>query len=127
MSRANHTAVSLAKVQKVMEKAGLECKANKGWLKYHPAGQGIKRAIGVPTTKSVTRVELVGFTHELGVAHPKPPAKTVEQMVDFCQDEKLVLRALWKIASSLAASSKPAPVEEPASPPAEQPASTQAA
>jgi hypothetical protein len=103
MSRKGLTKVEQSKIVAIMDRAGLECKANAGFLKFHKAGAGIRRSLGVPTTKSVTRVELVGFESTTGtVAHPKPPAATVTQMVDFAQDEKLVLKAIWDLASTLA-------------------------
>jgi len=122
MSRRDHTKIDQSKIVLVMTEAGLECKANGGWLKFHPRGLGIKRSLGVPTTKRVTRVELVGFeSAEAGVvAHPKPPASTVTQMVDFAADEKQVLATLYRLAKSLAAlAEQPAPAPE-AAPAAEQ-------
>jgi len=118
MSRKNHTPIAQDKLVLIMQQAGLECKANKGWLKFYPKGQGIKRALGVPTTKQCTIIEIVGFTTAIEgvVPHPKPPAKTVEQMVDFQRDEKLVLRTVFELAKSLASLSA-SPVASPVASP----------
>jgi len=67
---------------KIAENLGLEIVENKSFTKCYKPGSR-RQAVGVPNTRSVTRVELVGFTHNRGIAHPKPPAKTVEQMLDF--------------------------------------------
>ena len=101
MSRQNLTPVAQTKLLAVVEKLGMTIKTNKGWLKVYPSNGCLKKSLGIPTTKTVTRVELVGFEHELAVSHPKPPASTVTQMIDFAQDEKLVLRAFYKTCKHL--------------------------
>lgn len=103
MSRKGLTGVKQEKFVIIVQRLGMDIKPNRGWLKCSPKGAGIKRSVGIPTTKSVTRIELIGFTHELAVAHPKPPAKTVEQMIDFAQDEKLILQNFYLVCKHLCA------------------------
>lgn len=101
MARQGLTQVDKADLIKVVTKAGLAMVHRKGWIKCYKADEkGMptgKRAIGIPQTDHVTRIELVNFEHPLGVKHPRPPAGSVTQMVDFTQDAKTIKRALWKI------------------------------
>ena len=117
------TAVKIEKFLATAEKLGMSVKQNKGWTKVFPANGSVKRSLGIPNTKSITRIELVGFeSAEFGVAHPKPPAATVTQMLDFAQDEKLILRAFYKVAKSLCESATKAAAEVAAAAVAETPA-----
>jgi hypothetical protein len=128
------TQVSFPKFIKTAEKLGMTVSTKKGWTKVFPANGSVKRSLGIPNTKLVTRIELIGFeSTEFGVAHPKPPASTVTQMLDFGQDEKLILRAFFKVAKSLceaateAAKAPEAVTEAPVEVPAvEQAESTEA-
>jgi len=87
----------------------------------------------IPGTKSVKKVELSGWKHDLAVewsvAFPgkKAPSSKITHVVDFNQDEKLVLRSFFKMAKSIA--TKPVAAPAPASSPEEavNPASTEAA
>ena len=84
MARKQMTQVAREDFLKVARYFELDIDERKGFIKcYAPGNGGRPPALGIPNTKQVTCVELVGFTHQLGVAHPKPPAKTVEQMMDF--------------------------------------------
>ena len=125
MSRKNMTRVANSKLVACAQRAGLEIEVNKGWTKCYAPGQR-KRALGIPNTKSCTIVEIVGFTHEIGVAHPKPPAKTVEQCMDFSGTELSILKDFLTVARDLFASSQPKVEEKPAEQPASEPASPDA-
>ena len=91
MARKNLTQVEQAELLQIAEAQGLSVVANKGFIKVFGTGQHRPPALGIPTTKLVTRVELVGFEHPIAVAHPKPPAKTVTQVLDFSKPRECVL------------------------------------
>ena len=117
MSRKGLTKVSQEKFLKICEKVGLTVVSNKGWVKCYAPGNTKGLSLGIPQTDDVTRVELVRFTapEELAsvvVPHPKPPAKTVEQMIDFSVEEKLILRAFYKLASHIKATHEAKLAEE---------------
>ncbi len=87
------------------------------------------RKFYIPGTEKVHKVELSGWTHELAVpwglafpGRPSPSPKKITHVVNFEQDERLVLLDFYKMAKSLV---KEEPAEEPkeelASPPAEEP------
>lgn len=101
MARQGFTQIPKEELLKVVTKAGLAMVHRKGFIKCYRAdengGPTGKKAIGIPQTDHVTRIELVNFEHPLGVKHPKPPAGSVTQMVDFTQDAKTIKRMLWKI------------------------------
>jgi hypothetical protein len=111
----NVTVVDSAKVIAIATKLGLNIKAGKGETKIY--GESIKRSIAIPNTKGgATRIYCVGFAPTIGtVAHPKPPASTVEVMFDHNLVEKVLLSAIYKAAKSLVAkpAAKPAPSETP--------------
>lgn len=110
MSRKELTKVEKQKLVAIAEKQGLEIVSKKGWTKcYLP---GTKKALGIPNTDQVTRVELVGFESEVGVAHPAPPAGTVTQMLDFGQEEQMVLRDFAEACRVLMALKAAPPAEE---------------
>lgn len=110
------TAVKREAFLAICQKLGLCLVDRKGWTKAYKMGEDGKptgkAALGIPMTKSVTRIELVNFEHELAVAHPKPPAGSVTQMVNFEQDEKLILGNFYKIAKEGIAQAKAAKKEE---------------
>lgn len=130
---AHKTAIATAKFEAITTKLGFTVKAKAGSFKAWPANGSIKRSLDITTSKKgqTVQVILVGFEAAEGtVSHPKPPASSVTQMIDFSQDEKIVLRSFFKACKALAkmaASSQPAKEEAPASPPAEQPASPEVA
>jgi hypothetical protein len=99
--RKGLTSVKAEQFKQIGEKLGMTIVAKKGWTKFFPAGHEKGAALGVPNTAQVTRVELVGFTHETGIPHPKPPAKTVEQMLNFEQPEQMILADFNKAAKHL--------------------------
>lgn len=111
------TVISAEKVRAIATKLGLEIKDKKSEFKVFGKEAGISKSIAVPNTKGgATRIYLVGFNMEGTegfVAHPKPPAKTVTQMVDHSLEERLVLKAIYTACKRLAAK----PVEQPASSP----------
>jgi hypothetical protein len=84
-------------VQNVAEKFGVELKAEpqKGFIKV--TGPTPDRAVYFGNGKTVGRVDLSGFTHELGVQHRDPPTKRVQQMLDFSQDEATILRGFFRV------------------------------
>lgn len=111
------TVVSHEKVRKIAAQLGLSIKEKSG--EYKLFSGDIKRSIAVPSTKGgATRIYLVGFKIEGEgfVAHPKPPAKTVEVMLDHTLAEKLVLRALYRAAKALAPAAAKAPASSPEAP-----------
>jgi hypothetical protein len=126
---ARKTAIATAKFEAITTKLGFTVKAKAGSFKAYPANGSIKRSVDVTTSKKgqTVQVILVGFESAVGtVAHPKPPASSVTQMIDFSQDEKLVLKAFYsacKALAKMAASSQPKAEtkEEPASTPAAAP------
>jgi hypothetical protein len=115
MARKNVTKVKFEKFVRTAEKLGMTVKSNKGFTKVWPANGSIKQSLGIPNTKRVTRVELIGFESELAIAHPAPSAGTVTQMLDFGQDEALILRSFYKVSKALceAATLAAIPVAEP--------------
>jgi len=129
MARKGLTQVQFEKFVQTAEKAGLSLITKGGWTKAYPAGKTRGPALGIPNTKQVTRIELVAFESEVGIAHPKPPAATVTQMLNFEQDEKLVLRDFYRAAKYLASlvEAEPAVTETPAEAPAAEPVVAEAA
>lgn len=125
---ARKTAIATAKFEAITTKLGFTVKAKAGSFKAFPANGSIKRSVDITTSKKGQTVQiiLVGFEGTEGcIAHPKPPASSVTQMIDFSQDEKLVLKAFFKVCKQLAkmaASSQPAKEQAPASTPASSPA-----
>lgn len=111
MARKGMTSVKQESLLEVVQHLGLAVVERKGWLKCYKAdekGQPTgKPAIGIPTTKMVTRVELVNFEHPLGVPHPKPPAGSVTQMLNFEQDEKAIRKDLYKVCREGILGAKP--------------------
>lgn len=129
----NLTKVQTTKVLAIFEKLGLKVTKQPSQYRVEDA-TGTKR-LYVPGTAKVHRIDLSGFTHELAVlwtdVYPgkKSPSGKITQVVNFAQDEKLVLRSIFKIAKSLVtvAAPAPAPVAEVTEAPAEAPALEQAA
>lgn len=120
----NATVIQSSKVLAIAARLGLQVSAKKNETKIY--GASLSRAIAIPNTKGgATRIYCVGFNPAIGtVAHPKPPAKTVEVMFDHSLPEKELLSAIFKAAKSLSSSlPKPAAKEAPASQPAEATAS----
>lgn len=125
----NVTVVAQSKVEAIATKLGLNISKKTNETKVY--GATLSQAIAIPNTKGgATRIYCVGFNPTIGtVAHPKPPAKTVEVMFDHTLPEKELLSAIFKAAKVLASSmpkppkaASPAPTEV-ASTPVEQPAS----
>jgi hypothetical protein len=99
MSRKNHTKVKQSAFLAIAEKHGLSVLTKKGEVKVFVDSK--KRSMGIPATADVTRIELVGFEHEVGINHPKPPAKTVTQMLDFTKTEPEILHDFVVVAKHL--------------------------
>jgi hypothetical protein len=118
MARKDVTPVKQEALLAVIQKLGMATVARKGWIKCYKAdAEGKptgKPSIGIPTTKMVTRVEFVNFEHDLGVKHPKPPAGSVTQMLNFEQDEKQIIRDLYRVCKEGVLSAKPSKSEEKA-------------
>lgn len=117
MPRKGLTAVEKTKLEALARRAGLNVISKRGWTKCYLPGQDKGKAIGIPNTEKVTRVEIVGFTSPLGIKHPKPPANTVEQMLNFEQAEALILENFKDLCRELMAM---APAEGQAAPKGEQ-------
>lgn len=124
---ARKVSISTSKFLAVVQKLGMSAKYKANSIKVWPANGTSKRSLDISTNKHSNTVEviLVGFEAKEGVvSHPKPPAKTVTQMIDFSVSEKLVLRAFFKAAKALCLSAAAStPVAAPAAPeaPASQP------
>jgi hypothetical protein len=103
MSRIELTQVERSSFLKVAEHFGLNIVENKGFTKCYAPGKSKPPALGIPNTRQVTRIELVGFEHQLAVAHPQPPAKTVTQMLDFSKvNESDILHDFMAMAAFVA-------------------------
>lgn len=103
MSRSNKTQVERSEFLKVIESLGLNVVERKGFIKVFAAGKNRPPAIGIQNSAKVTLVELVGFEHPVGVAHPKPPASTVSQMLDFSKaDVADILKDFIQVATFVA-------------------------
>lgn len=103
MSRTTLTQVEYSDLIKIANHLGLNVVENKGFTKCYAAGKTKPPALGIPNTTKVTRVELVGFNHAVGIAHPKPPAKTVEQMLDFSKASQAdILKDFLQVARHVA-------------------------
>jgi hypothetical protein len=99
------TSIDTGKFEAITTKLGFTVKKKAGSFKAWPANGSMKKSVDVNTSKTGQTVQaiLVGFEVEEGtIAHPKPPAKTVTQMIDFSLEEKLVLRSFYKACKSLA-------------------------
>ena len=95
--KKNVTYVSLAKLLAVAEHIGLTIEPQKGFVKL-TAGGNEDRAMYLGNTKGCGRIDISGFRHELGSAHPAPPTSRVEQCIDMSQDEVSILKAFRRIA-----------------------------
>ena len=87
---------------------------------YKVTGANPNHRFYIPGTKMVSKVELSGWTHELAIRWDsvytkKAPSPKITHILDFNQDEKLILRAFFKMAKSLVAASSKT-VETPAAP-----------
>jgi len=112
------TKVQTAKILAIFNKLGLTVIEQPS--QYRVQDESGTRRLYVPGTKTVHKVELSGFTHELAVSwesvfgDKKAPSGKITQVVDFAQEEKLVLRSIFKIAKTLVKAAKvEAPVEAP--------------
>ena len=129
----NLTKIKTEKVIAIFNKLGLQ--VIKQPSQYRVQDETGTRRLYVPGTNTVHKVELSGFTHELAVAWEdvfpgkKAPSGKITQVEDFAQEEKLVLRSIFKIAKTLVKAAKaekpaeqpaPAPTEAPVEAPAEQ-------
>lgn len=103
MARKGLTVVAYAALLEVAQSLNLNVVKKGGWTKCFAPGHTKGAALGIPNTekKGVTRVELVNFTHEDAVAHPKPSAGSVTGMIDFAQDEKLILNTFRKMGKAV--------------------------
>ena len=129
---AEFTKVKREKFEKIVVKLGLKVVEQTANLRVEDAS-GTKRFY-IPRTKMVHRIDVSGFTHELAidwsVAYPdkKAPTGHVKQVINFAQEEALILRSFYKIAKSIAVSAEcPTPAPEAEAPVAEQPVVEQAA
>lgn len=118
-TKSGLTKVEGQKFLKVAEKLGLKITQQTSNYRIEDAS-GAKRFY-VPTTKTVHRIDISGFAHELGKdwdkAYPgkKQPTGHVKQVVNFSQEEELVLRDFYKMARSIAAvQDEEQPSEQPA-------------
>lgn len=122
---AHKSSVATSKFELICKKLDLEIKVKSGSFKVWPKSGSIKKSMDITTSKKGQTVQiiLVGFESNIGtIPHPKPPADTVTQMLDFSLDEKEVLRNFFLVAKSLVAACPPANKEAPASTPAPAPA-----
>ena len=122
---AHKTSIATAKFELICKKLDLEVKVKAGSFKVWPKGGSIKKSMDITTSKKgqTVQVILVGFESPFGtMVHPKPPAASVTQMLDFSLDEKDVLKSFFLIGKHLqslvpvpapAATPAPAPVQEP--------------
>ena len=113
------TKVQTEKLIAVANKLGLTVVQQPSQFKI--TGTDPNKRFYIPGTKTVHKVELSGWSHPLAVTWDsvfpgkKAPSSKITHVVDFNQDEKLILRAFFKMGKSLIAASKPA--SPPASPP----------
>ena len=123
------TKIQSSKFVAICEKLGLKVERQPSQWKV--TGEDLNRRFYIPGTKTVHKVELSGWSHDLAVlwteVYPgkKAPSSKITHIVDFAQEEKLVLRSFFKMAKSIAAkpvkapapapeaSSSPEPVEAP--------------
>lgn len=112
------TKIQSSKFVAVCEKLGLNVVKQPSQWKV--TGEDPNRRFYIPGTKTVHKVELSGWSHDLAVewssVYPgkKAPSSKITHVVNFAQDEKLVLRDFFKMAKSLCAkpAKKPAPTKE---------------
>jgi hypothetical protein len=102
MARKDHAVIPSSDLIAIAEEYGMKVLNKKTEDKVFVKTK--KQSLGIPkTTKGVTRVELVGFEHPVGVAHPKPPAGTVTQMLDFTKPASEVLKDFRVVCKYLVA------------------------
>lgn len=131
MTKKNVNYVPKDKLLAIAREAGCKIEDQKGFHKV--TGDQPMRALYIGNTKNCGRIDISGFTHELGVVHFKAPTKRVEQMVDFTQPETTTLRTLfllirdglWKAAEQPAPEPQQEPAPEEQGTPAEVPAQAQ--
>ncbi len=107
------TKIQSSKFVAVCEKLGLTVVKQPSQWKV--TGTDPNRRFYIPGTKTVHKVELSGWSHDLAVewsaVYPgkKAPSSKITHVVNFAQDEKLVLRDFFKMAKSLSKAKKAAP------------------
>ena len=111
------TKIQSSKFVAVCEKLGLTVVRQPSQWKV--TGADANRRFYIPGTKTVHKVELSGWSHDLAVewsaVYPgkKAPSSKITHVVNFAQDEKLVLRDFFKMAKTLVAKGKKAPASSP--------------
>jgi len=113
------TKVNATKLVAVAEKLGLTVVRQPSQWKV--TGPDANRRFYIPGTKTVHKVELSGWSHDLAIewakVYPgkKAPSSKITHVVNFDQPEKLILRDFFKMAKSLIAKTKvaspPAPTQ----------------
>ena len=113
------TKIETSKFLAIANKLGLNVETQPS--QYKITGEDKNRRLYIPGTKRVHKVELSGWSHELAVTWDsvfpgkKAPSSKITHILNFAQDEKLVLKDFFKIAKALAKAGKKAPkrTEEP--------------
>lgn len=115
------TKIQTAKFLAICEKLGLTVVAQPS--QYRVSGPDANRRFYIPGTKTVHKVELSGWSHDLAVTWDsvfpgkKAPSGKITHVLNFAQPEKQVLRDFFKMAKSLApkavASSPAVPASSP--------------
>ena len=99
------TKVLASKLLAVCSKTGLKVVQQPS--QYRVEGTDGRRFY-IPGTKSVHKVELSGWSHELAVTWEsvfpgkKAPSGKITHVVDFSKTEKEILRAFYKMAKAIA-------------------------
>lgn len=113
MKKTVHTAVDFNKAAAIASHLGCNVKPQSSFIQVS-FGEHTDRRIYISNSKTgCTRIDLSGFTHELGVEHRSPPTSMVVQEVnqDATRTEPEILRDLARIIKEgLVARSTPAVV-----------------
>ena len=117
--KKNLTYVNPAKLVAIVQKLNLKLVEQPSQFRVEDPANNRRRMYFGKGKRGVCLVDLSGFTSEHAIAHPKPPTSRVQQMIDFTQDEKSILRAFY-LTAKLLAPAKEAPASVPAPAPAEQ-------
>jgi hypothetical protein len=94
--RTDRTPVAPGKFLAIAAHLGAEVLEQKGCWKV-TSGGAKDRAIYICKGNMVTRVDISGFIHPLGITHTSPPTNRVPTMMDFSKDEVSILKDFAQI------------------------------
>jgi hypothetical protein len=91
------TKINVEKFLGIVNHLGLDVEEQKSTYKLSHGGQK-DRAMYICKSTLISRIDISGFIHELGVDHPHSPTNRVKQWIDFSKPEIEVLKDFARVA-----------------------------